>query len=330
MQIARRLLTEFSLPAIAATAWTVYGAYTANPVWGLRDYVNVFGPSFFLVSWATGQFFRVKKQADVEKKLNSLEAKLDFLADRVTPQHRADPSKQMESERIVSLSHVVEFYDAVAPFYDKRNSGKYLKTYEEMDTAIRSLLPAVKGISMCDIGGGTGTLLRWFQRNDVNWTNIDISQQSLRVFETEFAPYKNKLSRVKDVRTDRFIENGETFDVIVMSYLLSSLEQLPDFNQVRNAMREHSLLVVADNHYEYVQKNPRYGFDGLDGQTISIFPRPMFPDDLRLQIQAAGFVEVSYKLVQFDGAEPYSQVHVFRRANLAVQGTLRDKAAQRP
>lgn len=330
MQIARRLLTEFWLPAIVAIAWTGYGANTANPVWELKDYVNVFGPSFFLVSWATGQFFRVKKQTDVEQKLNSLEAKLDFLADCVAPQHRADPSTQLESDRIVPLSNVVEFYDAVAPFYNNRNTGKYLATYVEIDTAIRSLLPSVEGISMCDIGGGTGTLLRWFLRNDVKWTNIDISRNSLHVFETEFAPYKYKSSRVKDARTARFIDNGETFDVIVMSYLLSSLEQPPDFKQVRNAMHEHSLLVVADNHFDYVQKNPRYGFDGLNGQNISIFPRPMFPDDLRSQIQAAGFIEVSYKLVLFDGAEPYSQVHVFQRANTALQGTLRDRAAQLP
>lgn len=329
MQIARRLLTEFWLPAIIAIAWTGYGAYTADPVWGMKNYVNVFGPSFFLVSWATGQFFRVKKQTDVEQKLNSLEAKLDVLAECVSPQHRADPTKQMESDRIVPLSHVVEFYDAVAPFYNRRNTGKYLATYVEMDIAIRSLLPSLEGISICDIGGGTGTLLRWFLRNDVKWTNIDISQQSLNLFETEFAPYKNKLSRVRDVRTDRFIENGETFDVIVMSYLLSSLEQLPDFNQVRHALREHSLLVVADNHFDYVQRNPRYGFDGINGQTIAILPRPMFPDDLRSQIQAAGFVEVSYKLVLFDGAEPYSQVHVFRRANPALHGTQLDKAAPR-
>lgn len=321
MPIARSLLREFWLPAVVATAWTLYSAYTAGPVWGLKEYVNVFGPSFFLVSWATGQVFRVKKQEDVEHKLSSLEANLNTLLDHVTPQHRADPTQQDDSARVIPLSRVVEFYDAVAPLYNNRNTGKYLATYVEIDAAIRSLLPSVEGISVCDVGGGTGTLLRWFLRNEVKWSNIDISRRSLNVFESEFASYINKTIRIRDVRAEKFLEPGEFFDVVVMSYLLSSLDRLPDFAQIRGAMREHSILVVADNHFDYVQKNPRYGFDGLNGQTLSIFPRPMFPDDLRSQVQAAGFVEVSYKLVLFDGAEPYSQVHVFKRA--AVEGTPR-------
>ena len=315
MLIVRRLITEFWLPFVVAFAWTAYGAYTADPVWEFRSYVNVFGPSFFLVSWATGQFFRVKKQTDVEQKLNGLEAKLDVLADRVSPQHRADPSKPIEFDRVIPLANAVVFYDAAAPFYNNRNTGKYLATYAEIEASIQALLPSIDGISVCDVGGGTGTLLRWFLNKNVSWTNIDVSQKSLQIFSTEFAAHKQKSLRVKDVRAERFLEAGEKFDVIVMSYLLSSLDQLPDLNQVKEAMSDSSLFVVAENHFDYVNKNPRYGFDFLNGQTISIFPRPMFPDDLRAQIQAYGFIEVAYKLVLFDGGEPYSQVHVFRRAS---------------
>ena len=335
MQIARRLLREFWLPALLAAIWTAYNTISAPSVWGLKDFVNVFAPSFFLASWVTGQFFRLQKQVGIEKDLLSLDtrvgilvklnqeqfAKLERVLELVVPERRADPSQGEGSDEVIPLSRVVDFFDPVAPFYNKRNTGKYLATYIEINAAIRALRPSLVGISVCDVGGGTGTLLRWFMDQGVHWTNIDISRRSLAIFQSEFATYTSKSQRNLDVRKDLLFQPNEQFDVLVMCYLWSSLDSPPDFDQVREAMHDQSLLVVADNHFSYVQKNPRYGFENINGRNLSIFPRPMFPDDLRAQVQAFGLVELSYKMVEFDGAEPYSQVHVFKRSNPSIERT---------
>ena len=57
MNIAIRLLKEFWLPALFAIAWTIYNIRTSGAPWDFKAILNIFGPTFFLVSWATGQFY---------------------------------------------------------------------------------------------------------------------------------------------------------------------------------------------------------------------------------------------------------------------------------
>jgi hypothetical protein len=83
MKLAIRLLKEFWIPAVVAAAWTAYNVRTAGPTWDLKALINIFGPSFFLVSWATSQFFRVQKQAAVERNLTSIESRVESLVTRL-------------------------------------------------------------------------------------------------------------------------------------------------------------------------------------------------------------------------------------------------------
>ena len=89
MPLLLRLFKEFWLPAVLAGLWTAFNLYTAPAKWDFRTLVNVFGPSFFLASWATGQFFRVKKQALVEKNLSTIEQRVDGVLSRLE-QHARD------------------------------------------------------------------------------------------------------------------------------------------------------------------------------------------------------------------------------------------------
>jgi len=83
MTIALRLLKEFWLPALVASAWTAYNLRTAEAGWDLKTLINVLGPSFFLAAWATGQFFRVQKQANVEQNLTSIENRVESLVTKL-------------------------------------------------------------------------------------------------------------------------------------------------------------------------------------------------------------------------------------------------------
>ena len=83
MSIPRRLLEEFWLPAVVAVAWTIYNVHTSPAVWEFRNIVNVFGPSFFLASWATGQFFRVKKQVNLDKNITAIDSRVESLLEKL-------------------------------------------------------------------------------------------------------------------------------------------------------------------------------------------------------------------------------------------------------
>jgi len=84
--IALRLLKEFWLPTCIAISWTIYNLWTQISALDVKSTVNIFGPTFFLVSWATGQFFRVKKQAGIEKNLSTIESRAIAITDRLEQQ----------------------------------------------------------------------------------------------------------------------------------------------------------------------------------------------------------------------------------------------------
>lgn len=76
-----QLVKEFWIPFVLATGWTIY------VVWGqkfsVQSTLENFGPAFFLTSWMTGQFFRVRKQAGVEASLGSVEQRLNHLVNEL-------------------------------------------------------------------------------------------------------------------------------------------------------------------------------------------------------------------------------------------------------
>ena len=83
MPILKRLLEEFWLPALVAVTWTVYNVQSSPAVWEFKNFVNVLGPSFFLASWATGQFFRVKKQVNLDKNISAIESRVESLLEKL-------------------------------------------------------------------------------------------------------------------------------------------------------------------------------------------------------------------------------------------------------
>lgn len=77
MQTAKQILREFWLPLVAAITWTTYVLW-GKPV-DAKGVLSAFGPSFFLASWMTGQFFRIRKQEHVQSGLTSVETRLQNL-----------------------------------------------------------------------------------------------------------------------------------------------------------------------------------------------------------------------------------------------------------
>ena len=80
MIVLKQILREFSVPFIISIAWMVLNLWRSHDPWSLINAMNIFGPTFFLVSWATGQFFRIRKQLGVESHLSRLKSDLEVVA----------------------------------------------------------------------------------------------------------------------------------------------------------------------------------------------------------------------------------------------------------
>ena len=75
MKIARQIVKEFWMPLLIGIAWTAYNlSEQATGQWSFRAFVNIFGPTFFFVSWLASQWYRVRKQQKVEEGLIGIEA----------------------------------------------------------------------------------------------------------------------------------------------------------------------------------------------------------------------------------------------------------------
>jgi hypothetical protein len=85
MKIIKQIINEFWIPLILAILWVLYNIYgnDDSSQWNFQKIVNVFGPTFFLLSWMTGQFFRIKKQTKVEESFGTLESRFKELLDKV-------------------------------------------------------------------------------------------------------------------------------------------------------------------------------------------------------------------------------------------------------
>ena len=77
MSTVKQILRGFWLPLVAASAWTSYVLWSSQI--SVKTVLTAFGPAFFLASWMTGQFFRVRKQEHVQGGLKSLESRLENL-----------------------------------------------------------------------------------------------------------------------------------------------------------------------------------------------------------------------------------------------------------
>lgn len=86
MKILWQLLKEFWLPLLLGIAWTLYN-FVDKPIaqWDVRNTVNIFGPTFFFMSWLVAQWYRVKKQQNVEEGLTGIQADIRAMRSPLLP-----------------------------------------------------------------------------------------------------------------------------------------------------------------------------------------------------------------------------------------------------
>lgn len=156
MAIFKQIAKEFTVPLIFSILWVLYNIYGSDvtKVWSTQSVVNVFGPTFFLLSWLTSQFFRVKKQAKVENSFSIMEGRFEELLDKadkmVSHISGGDSylSLQIDIQNTTNLGVLVAVHHGEHPLYDvsarvtdlqKLKQLQEPMTYENMNNAATNI-----------------------------------------------------------------------------------------------------------------------------------------------------------------------------------------------
>lgn len=230
-------------------------------------------------------------------------------------EHRGNPTSGNDHYRIISRNKISEFYNLIAGHYNRRNMGPYGATYDKIASILLRNLNSTKKLKICDLGGGTGWLLQKLQHYKPYWVNIDISQKMIDVFNSDYDWYPKREARNSCVSGDSFIKNGEHFNAVIANYLISSMDGGINFERIRPAMHTNSIFVIADNHFSYVHKFPRYGFDNINNENIAIEPSAVHREYLLNLMDKNGFCLVDEDYVVLDGLNLYSQIFAFKLKN---------------
>ncbi|NHM07507.1 hypothetical protein G4D82_09770 [Flavobacterium sp. CYK-4] len=109
MKIVKQLLKEFWLPLTVAIIWTIINICNATKPQKWTDYINVAMPTFFFVSWMTGQYFRVRKQEQVSTSLSKIEGRVESVL--------SDISNQTKEMKFITDTQVVQTFDLCIDYF---------------------------------------------------------------------------------------------------------------------------------------------------------------------------------------------------------------------
>lgn len=79
----KQILREFWIPFLVAVAWTVYTVWNSPAPARITSAIAIFGGAFFLVSWATGQVNRIRKQTHLDSNLKDIQTRLEGLLGQI-------------------------------------------------------------------------------------------------------------------------------------------------------------------------------------------------------------------------------------------------------
>lgn len=103
MKILKQILREFWVPLLVAILWTILTHDTTPQLGKFTTLVNIGMPTFFFVSWMTGQYFRVSKQERVSSTLSNIESRVEKVL--------GDISKQAADMKSITDTQVFQTFD---------------------------------------------------------------------------------------------------------------------------------------------------------------------------------------------------------------------------
>lgn len=193
-------------------------------------------------------------------------------------------------DRGYGVQHSKAFYDTIASRYDQRNSPSLLRTHEQVITSIKKATIGRKASKILDLGGGTGKLVahHFFDCDHFHWTYVDESPQMVEQFKNNLAGTKlTKTVRIEEISEYLRCVSVDQFDVIVLSFVLTSMERNPDWKAIALRLAHDGRVIIAEIDAAYTATNPYYVVKTA-GQRHALHPRLVPLTDVLHGAQAAG------------------------------------------
>jgi ubiquinone/menaquinone biosynthesis C-methylase UbiE len=221
----------------------------------------------------------------------------------------ADPALPKVS-RVFEVSQARQFYTAIARNYDERNSANLLATQLEVITLLEKARKANPALRVLDLGGGTGQNIatHFFSDPDIRWTYVDFCPAMVEQLDSHLSGYpiyRNLQKFVSDIgEVHRCLQPG-SYDVVLLSLVLSSMPRLPDIEKLATMLAPSGTLIISEINPSYTERHPYYAARARDGGLVAMRTRPVDPIRICELATAAGLLrpQISW---QPELAHPFS------------------------
>jgi ubiquinone/menaquinone biosynthesis C-methylase UbiE len=232
--------------------------------------------------------------------------------------HRPTLARQPEEavDREYPVDRARDFYQEIAPNYDLRNSGSLVSTHLAAVAQLQATRAQRSTLRVLDLGGGTGKLIAIHFFNDaaVSWTYVDFCPAMAAQFRRNLAGYPlgvNSKVVVEDLTRALQQLEPASYDVVMLSLVLSSMPNPPDFALIARVLAPGGSLIVTDINPGYTHANPLYRVS-VDGAVVALRTTPVDPLDVIRRAEAAGLRESAKKAIgEGEGSTYYSFMVVF-------------------
>jgi SAM-dependent methyltransferase len=217
-------------------------------------------------------------------------------------------------EREYAVDRAKHFYQEIASYYDLRNSGNLVSTHLETVAQIQAIRSQRSRVRLLDLGGGTGKLIaiHFFNDDGILWTYVDFSSAMAAEFRRNLAGHplgENSEVVVKDITQALQQLQPASYDIILLSLVLSSMPTLPDFTPIARLLAHGGSLIVTDISPGYTHDNPLYKVS-LDGTVVALRTKPVDPYEVIRRATAAGLRATKQKPLG-EGNAYYSFITTF-------------------
>jgi SAM-dependent methyltransferase len=227
------------------------------------------------------------------------------------------PAKDRLFDREFTVDQAWEFYQNVAPHYDQRNSGKLINTHRQTARLIRQTKPAGAPLRVLDLGGGTGLHVASSFIDDpgVFWHYVDFSSAMHEQLQNHFMNSvlaRNLATHQNDIRASLNALVPTSYDVVLLSLVLSSMPSIPDFDQLAALVAPGGAIVISDIDPSYAALHPHYAVE-VDGSRYALRLNPVNPLALISSAHNAGFHSSDpVSIADTNNDQLYSFIAVFK------------------